>query len=320
MSRFILLLCLLLPASAALAAGAADPARADALLKARDPGAAAEVAALLKARPDDPAVRVLQVRLLIQQGKSEDAVDAAEEFADDLPDSALAHLWLGNAYGNRIGQLGTFGQGLMAPKLRRAFERAVELDPDQHEARSALVEFYLMAPGIIGGSVDNARAQAAELQRRDPPRGQYALGRIAQQEERLEEAARHYVAAYEGRPDNDMYRMTVGIVHQQAEAWDAAFAHFGAWTSEKPDASAAWYQLGRTAVVSGQRLDEGAAAFRRFLALPERPGQPEHKYGWWRLGQALAQAGDKAGAREALQRALALDPGLDEAKEALKQL
>lgn len=316
MSRLILLLCLLLPA----AAGAADVARADTLLKARDPAAATEVAALLQARPDDPAVRVLQIRLLIQQGKADDAVDAAEELADDAPESAQAHLWLGNAYGNRIGQLGTFGQGLMAPKLRAAFERAVELDPDTHEARAALVEFYLMAPGIVGGSVDKARAQATELQRRDPPRGHYALGRIAQQEGNVEEAGRHYLAAYAGRPDNDTFRMTVGIVHQQAEAWDAAFAHFGQWTREKPDAAGAWYQLGRTAVVSGRRLDEGAAAFRRFLALPERPGQPAHKHGWWRLGQALAMAGDTAGAREALERALALDPGMDEARDALGKL
>lgn len=317
MTRLLLLLCLVLTPGLAQAA---DTARADALLRERDPGAPAAIAELLRAHPDDPAVRVLQIRLMIQEQRAKDAVELAEDLVDDAPGSGLAHLWLGNAYGNRIGQLGTFGQGLMAPKLRRAFERAVELDPDLHEARTALVEFYLMAPGIVGGSVDKARAQAVELQRRDPPRGHYALGRIAQQEERLEEAAKHYLAAYQGRPDNETYRMTVGIVHQQAEAWDAAFGHFDAWTREKPDAAAAWYQFGRTAVVSGQRLEEGAAAFRRFLALPERPGQPEHKHGWWRLGQALALASDKPGAREALQRALALDPGMAEAKAELAKL
>lgn len=317
MTRLLLLLCLVLTPGLAQAA---DTARADALLRERDPGAPAAIAELLRAHPDDPAVRVLQIRLMIQEQRAKDAVELAEDLVDDAPGSGLAHLWLGNAYGNRIGQLGTFGQGLMAPKLRRAFERAVELDPGLHEARTALVEFYLMAPGIIGGSVEKARAQAAELQRRDPPRGHYALARIAQQEQRLDDARRHYLDAYAARPGNETFRMAAGLLYQQSQDWEDAFSLFGDWVREKPGAASAWYQLGRTSVLSGQRLEEGANAMRRFLAMPERPGQPEHKHGWWRLGQALAMAGDKPGAREALQRALALDPGMAEAKAELAKL
>lgn len=318
MLRSLLPLCLAL--LLATPATASDPATVEALLKDRDPRAAAAVDALLEARPDDPDARIFKVRFLLQQGTAEAALEAAEDLVDDFPKLGAAHLWLGNAYGNRIGQLGTFGQGLMAPKLRDAFEQALALDPSLHEARTALLEYYLQAPAIVGGSVAKAKAQAAELQRRDPPRGHYAQGRIAQHEDRLDDAKRHYLAAYAARPENPNYRMSAGLIHQEDKAWDKAFDVFGRWVQEEPKAASAWYQIGRTAVLSGQRLDEGQAAFRRFLALPERPGQPEHKYGWWRLGQALALAGDKAGAREALQRALSLDPKLTEAKVALAAL
>ena len=149
-------LALVLPALAA----SNTPAEAEALLKDRDPRAASVVAALAKANPGERDVRILQIRVLLQQrDKSEQALDLAEELADDEPDYAPAHLWLGNAYGNRIGQVGTFGQATMAPKLRRAFERALELDPGLHDARSALVEYYLQAPAIVGGSVAKAKAQ-----------------------------------------------------------------------------------------------------------------------------------------------------------------
>lgn len=313
----VLFLASLLP----LAAGAADLATADALLKDRDPKAAAAVAAVLKARPNDPEARLLQVRLLLQQpDETKAALEAAEDLVDDFPGHAAAHLWLGNAYANRIGRVNSFSQGLMAPKLRGALERALALDPNLHEARTSLLEYYLQAPGIVGGSVAKAKAQAAELQRRDPPRGHYALGRIAQHEARLDDARRHYLDAYAARPDNATFRMSAGLIHQEDKAWDQAFDVFAAWTRDEPRAANAWYQLGRTAVLSGQRLDEGAAAFRRFLALPERPGQPEHKHGWWRLGQALAQAGDKAGARAAFGKALALDPALEEARAELAKL
>ena len=318
MLRSLLPLCLVL--LLAIDACAADIATADALLKDRDPAAAAAVAAVLEARPGDPEARVLQVRLLLQQREAEAAVDAAEELVDDFPDHALAHLWLGNAYGNRIGQLGTFGQGLMAPKLRNAFERAIELDPGLHEARAALLEYYLQAPAIVGGSQAKARAQAAELQRRDPPSGHYALARIAQHEQRLDDARRHYLDAYAARPDSATFRMAAGLIHQETKAWDKAFEVFERWTRDEPAVASAWYQLGRTAVLSGQRLDDGAAAFRRFLAMPELPGQPGHKHGWWRLGQALAQAGDTAGARAAFEKALSLDPALEEARAELAKL
>ncbi|HEY9144974.1 MAG TPA: tetratricopeptide repeat protein [Arenimonas sp.] len=321
MSRPILTLmlglALVLPAMAA----ADTKDQAETLLKDRDPRAVGVVTALSKASPEDPEVRVLQIRMLLQQrDKSEEALELAEELADDEPDYGPAHLWLGNAYGNRIGQVGRFSQATMAPKLRRAFERALELDPNLHDARSALLEYYLQAPAIVGGSVAKAKAQVAELQRRDPPRGHYALGRLAQYEERLDDARRHYLDAYAARPSNPVYRMSAGLIHQDAKDWAKAFAVFGQWTREEPKAAGAWYQLGRTAVLSGQRLEEGVAAFNRFLALPEQPGQPEHKHAWYRMGQALALAGDKAAARKALEKALAIDPKLQEARDALAGL
>lgn len=321
MSR--LLLPLLLGFALVLPVGAAANTvdEADALLKDRDPRAASVVAALAKARPRDPAVRVLQIRMLMQQrDASEAALELAEALVDDEPDYGPAHLWLGNAYGNRIGRVGRFSQATMAPRLRSAFERALELDPNLHNARTALIEYYLQAPAIVGGSVVKAKAQVAELQRRDPPRGHYALGRLAQHEERLDDARRHYLDAYAARPDYAPYRMAAGLIHQEAKDWDQAFAIFEEWTRAEPRAVGAWYQLGRTAVLSGQRADEGVAAFRRFLALPEQPGQPEHKHAWYRLGQALDLSGDKTAAREALGKALAIDPELQEARDALAKL
>ena len=79
-------------------------------------------------------------------------------------------------------------------------------------------------------------------------------------------------------------------------------------------------QAGVNVAALRQRLDQGVAAFKRFLALPEQPGQPEHKHAWYRMGQALALAGDKAAARQALQKALSLDPDLAEAKAELARL
>ncbi|MCX7034478.1 MAG: tetratricopeptide repeat protein [Arenimonas sp.] len=305
---------------AALPAFAATFAEADAWLKAKDARAAPAIAALVKAQPKSAEARILQARLLLQQGKGDDAVDAASEAVELAPGNAQAHYWLGNAYGTRIGQVGSVSQAFMAPKLRDAFEQAIALDPNLHDARTSLIEYYLQAPAMVGGSVDKARAQAAELAKRDPPRGHYARARLAMHDKQPDVAAKAYVAAWEARPESVTYRMAAGLALQETKQWDRAFGLYQGWTSEDPKAAAAWYQLGRTAALSGQRLDVGASALRRYLTLPLAPGQPERHYAWYRLGQVQALAGDSAAARASFKEALKGEPGNADFKAALAAL
>jgi tetratricopeptide (TPR) repeat protein len=313
-----LLLCLLL--ITAFPAAAATVAEADAWLKARDARAAPAITALLKANPKSAEVHILHARLLLQQDKGDDAIDAAAEAVDLAPDSAQAHYWLGNAYGNRITRVGTLSQGFMAPKLRDAFERAIALDPNLHDARSSLMEYYLQAPAIVGGSVDKARAQAAELAKRDPPRGHYARGRLAQHDKQPEAAAKAFVAAWEARPEATDYRRAAGQALQETGQWDRAFALYLDWTAQDAKASGAWYQIGRASALSGQRLDVGSAALKTYLALPLAPAEPPKHHAWFRLGQVQAQAGDKVAARASFANALKGDPGNAEFKAALAAL
>jgi len=44
-----------------------------------------------------------------------------------------------------------FSAAGLAKKVRASFERAVELDGSNVQARSDLAEFYMEAPGVMGG-------------------------------------------------------------------------------------------------------------------------------------------------------------------------
>ena len=316
LSTILLSLLLVLP----IAAPAASVGQAADWLQAKDPRAGAAIAALAKAQPRSPDVQVLRTRLLLQQGKAADAIDAAERAVSLGPENAQAHYWLGNAYGQRLGEVGILRQAVMAPKLRDAFLRALELDPAIHEARLNLMEYYLQAPEFAGGSVAKARAQAAELARRDPPRGHYARGRLATHEGDAAAATKAYVAAYAARPENKAYRLAAGLAYQQAQQWAEAFALFSAWTREDPSAAGAWYQIGRTAALSGQFLSEGEHALRRFLALPAAAGEPPRPHAWYRLGQVQVQAGAKDAARISFEQAIKGDPANTDFKAALAAL
>jgi tetratricopeptide (TPR) repeat protein len=302
----------------------AAPARAVVALEAQvDAGAKSALPAAeayAKAHAKDARAWFLLARARLQAGKAQPGIDAAEHAVKLAPDDAQAHRLLGNAYAMRIGQVGMLGKMTLAPKVRGAFERAVALDPNLIEARFALMEYYLQAPGAMGGGLDKAQAQAAQIARRDPAQGHLAQARLAGFDERKDEAAKHYASALAARPADPKVRLAVAVGYQQLERWDEALKLLRAWLVEHPADVAALYQLGRTAALSGRALDEGAAALERYLVLPRRWDDPEPKHALLRLGQVHAKAGRAAQARQAFDRALALDPKFADAKDARAKL
>ena len=60
--------------------------------------------------------------------------------------NSLYELWLGRIYGEKASRVGFLSAAGLAKKVRTSFERAVQLDPKNWEARVDLAEFYLQAP------------------------------------------------------------------------------------------------------------------------------------------------------------------------------
>src|SRR5262249_27349815 len=117
--------------------------------------------------PGDPRAAYYLGRALMAEDDLEAARPWFEKAAELDPGSSEKHQWLGRCLGFIAARGNLFRQTSIAPKIKRAFERAVELDPDNVEARLDLLEFYIQAPGIMGGSHEKARAQAGEIARRD---------------------------------------------------------------------------------------------------------------------------------------------------------
>ncbi|HEY2164616.1 MAG TPA: hypothetical protein VGH04_11520, partial [Gemmatimonadaceae bacterium] len=80
------------------------------------------------------------------------------------------------------------------------------------------------------------------------------------------------------------------------------------------------YQLGKTAALSGERLEQGEAALRKYIAAARfDPGATE-AHARWRLAMILEQRHDAPHARAEYEAALRLDPKLADAKRALEAL
>lgn len=301
-------------------AGAATLPEVQSMLEARNPSALKAAEALAKATPKDAGAWIALTRARLQAGKAEAAIEAGAQATALAPKNAQAFYWLGNAYGNRIGEVGMLSKMTMAPKLRDAFEQAVALDPALVDARSSLVLFYLQAPSAIGGGIDKARAQVAAIAKYDRAKSYLAQAQIAAHEKKPDQMVKAYESAVALKPGDEDMRLKLVLIYQQEKRWADAYAAIRKWSSEHPDAVKPKYQLGRMASLSGQYLQEGEAALRAYLKLPHGKDDPANQHAYYRLGLVLAKAGRKEEARANLQAALKIDPKLKEAKAALAEL
>src|SRR4030095_10220016 len=79
------------------------------------------------------------------------------------PNSSLYHMWLGHAYTRQLSTAGFLRKPFIARRCGEAYNMAVKLDPSSVDAGEARLEFFLNAPGIVGGGIDKARAEAARI-------------------------------------------------------------------------------------------------------------------------------------------------------------
>src|SRR5256885_11035755 len=112
------------------------------------------------ATPNDAEAFHLLNRAYCVIEKWDQAIKAGEKAVALKPDSSDYHMWLGRAYGSKAEHSGWFSGMQNAKKSRAGFEKSVELNSMNAEARTDLAEFYMEAPGILGGGKDKALAQA----------------------------------------------------------------------------------------------------------------------------------------------------------------
>lgn len=258
--------------------------------------------------------------LLMGDGKFDKASDEFERAVHADEANAAYHFQLGQAYGSRAQHANIFKQAVLAHRTKAEFDRAVQLDPDLLDAREGLVTYYLLAPGILGGSMDRARAEAEEMRKRNPYRGGMAFAQIAGRANDVAGATRELEALTRQYPDSASPYVALATGYAQRKMWPEAWGVADRMTRALPDSPVAQYIAGRIAAESGEQLDRGRTALAQYLQTTPRPGDPPLANAHWRLGVIEEHQGRKDAARAEYATALRLDPKLAEARESLDKL
>jgi tetratricopeptide (TPR) repeat protein len=113
--------------------------------------------------------------------------------------SELYH-WLGRTFGRRAETSSVLTAPGYATKTRQMFERAVQLDPNNQEALNDLFDYYLQAPGFLGGGIQKAEEVARRIASLDAAEGHYAQAQLDQKRKQYKTAEDHLRRAAELAP------------------------------------------------------------------------------------------------------------------------
>jgi tetratricopeptide (TPR) repeat protein len=233
---------------------------------------------LLRETPSaSPQKYCLEGRNYFMLGEFKKATDAFESaYAADSSSSVYAH-WLGRTYGRRAETSNMLSAPHYASKARQYFERAVALDPNNGEALNDLFDYYLEAPGFLGGGFDKAEQVAKRIAQHDQAEGHFALAQLADRRKQFDTAEDQLRRAMELAPkqvgrviDLAKYLAKHGQIQESEAAFDRA-------ERLEPNNPGVKFARARVYVEQRRNLDKARELLKSFLGSQLTPDDPSRE-------------------------------------------
>ena len=286
---------------------------------------------LAEGRADD-AIRALQLHVNLHPADAESfnllcrayfmadawdpALEACQRAVSLAPQNSMYQLWLGRVYGEKADHSSIFSAPGLAKQARTAFERAVQLDASNWEARADLGEFYAEAPGIIGGGKDKARAQAEALMPINPAMAHWVLARVAEKDKQPDVAEREYRAEIAASHSGARAWLDLAGFLRHEKRYDEMKEALHTLSSSLLDRPEALLHAAQQLFRSDLDLPFAVGLLERYLKAPVEDGPAFKAHDL--LGQIYEKQGDKRAAAEQFRAALALAHSYTGAQENLK--
>ncbi len=275
----------------------------------------------LEKHQEDHEARLLYGRSLIKTGEHESAIVELKTIKKAMAERSDYHFWYGQAY---LGKLNAsknfFEKGIIASKVKEAFERSVDLDPENLTARNSLAQYYLSAPGIAGGSVKKAKEQIDFIKSRDPRMGYYAMASYYFQKKEYALAREEYLNYLDKASQKSEVLYQIGFTYQLEKNYPSAFEYFSKSLAKNDVFIPSYYQYARTAVFSEKNVAKGIEMMKVYIDKGGAKNGPDVPSAYWRLGLLYELDGKNEEAKHAYKKALEIDPEHEEALKALAKV
>jgi tetratricopeptide (TPR) repeat protein len=279
------------------------------------------VSLAVAAQPNEPAALARLGQEASARGDADKAVEYFEKASALKPNDAVLHYQLGNAYGAAAQSGGMFGGMSLAKKAKAEWERAIELDPNNVEARYSLMQFLTEAPSMIGGSESGAMEQAAEIKKRDAINGHRAFAFIYAAGKKTDQARKEVVDMVKEQPASARAHYFFGVYLMTTDKnYKSAGDEFESVLKLDPSYVLAYFQIGHVAALAANNFPRGEESLKKYLAYKPKDGEPSIARTHYWLGTLYEKQGKKAEAKASYATALKINPSQKDAQEAMKRV
>jgi len=259
--------------------------------------------------PNDASLYFLLGQSYYQLRDFSHALASLERATQLAPKNSQYRDWLARSYGRKAEESVFLSAMSWARKSHREFEIAVELDPENFEARRDLIRFEMNAPNVVGGGDDKALKHIDALEKTDPLQGQLARGEFFATKKRFPEADAVFGKILESSTDrvgvyfevSDYYRDRMNI-EKLREAIDKA-EHID------PEDRRLKFYKGALLVIGGKNPSEAEMLLKSYVnTVPDNADLPPHALALEWLGKLYESLGRFSEAAEEYRMSLSLDP------------
>ena len=249
----------------------------------------------------------------------DDAVKAAEKAVALEPNNGDYHLWLGRAYGNKAENSPFWKAWGLAKHVRMEFEKAVQINADNVDARSDLAEFYIEAPSMLGGGKDKAAQEADRIAAHNASAAHWVRGYLAEKNSDREAAEKEYVAAVEASGNQAGRWLDLASFYRRTDQKQKMEAAVNSAIAAEKKSDETLFDAASILFRAGRNFNLAARLLRNYLKNPTSDEAPAFK-AHYLLGQILEKQGDKLGAAAEYQSAVEMAHDFQDAQNALKRV
>jgi tetratricopeptide (TPR) repeat protein len=202
------------------------------------------------------------------------ATEALEKALALDPGSSEINLWLGRAFGRRAETSNPLSAPGHASRARQYFERSAQLNPNNLDAQSDLFEYYLEAPGFLGGGLDKAAATASQMARINPGEGYWAQAKLAEKRKQYASAEEHLRQAIEATPQQVGRLLDLARLLTKQGRYSEADQNLAKAVQIAPDSPKVIFGRAEIYVKSKRNLPVARDLLKRYLNLDLTPEDP----------------------------------------------
>jgi tetratricopeptide (TPR) repeat protein len=275
---------------------------------------------LKNASSDHAEIRFWLAKSYVKIRKWDDAVREMEKAVALQPSNADYHLWLGRFCGFQAEHSSFIKAPFRARRVLKEFEAAQALAPDDLDVRFDLLEYYLEAPGFLGGGKDKAEIEAKVIAKLNPMKGYIARATIYRKSKDWNLAQKELTQATIEYPNNaDVWKDLADFLLDRQD-FQGAFNCAKRALSLESDSKQAKLILAASEIRLGKDLDQAAETLKALASGTLSEEEPDFETVYYWLGECYLAKGNKVEARKAFESALSYNPDFSKAKDSLSQM